>query len=99
MGEITKRILVVEDDTKIYGFIINNTFHYTGEEENVEVNGEVVLNPETGEPETRCKQGVLVFQPGQYKESRVITLRLAKKNTPVNIDGKIYRIENGEIIK
>lgn len=86
---------LIEDDEKIYGFIINNTFHYTGEEEDVEIDGEVVINPETGEHETQCKQGVLVYQPSQYKESRVITLRLAKKNYSVSVGGKNYRTRKG----
>ena len=78
-GRITK---LIETDTLIYGFVINNTYHYTGEEE--VVNGV-----------SKCKQGVVVLQPSQYKESRVITLRLAKLGTAFVVDGVTYRAKKG----
>ena len=78
-ARITK---LLEDDEKIYGFIINNSYKYTGEEEVVD--GVLV-----------CKQGVMVMQPSQYKEYKVITLRLATANTVVTIDEVDYQLEKG----
>ena len=83
-GRITK---LIEDDDYIYGFIINNTFKYTGEEEDVEDSqGNIV---------TKCKQGVVILQPCQYKEDRVITLRLAKVGTEYNVDDVYYKAVKG----
>ena len=73
---------LLEDDEKIYGFLINNTYKYTGETETI---GGV----------TKCKQGCMVMQPSQYKEYKVITLRLAKKNTSVTVEGVTYTVKKG----
>lgn len=78
-GRITK---LIENENLIYGFVINGTYHYTGEEE--EVDG--VL---------KSKQGVVVLQPKQYQESRVITIRLARRNSAYIVDGVTYRARKG----
>ena len=78
-ARITK---LIEDDGKVYGFIINNSYKYTGEEEVVD--GVLV-----------CKQGVMVMQPSQYKEYKVITLRLATANTVVTVDEVDYQLKKG----
>lgn len=83
-GRITK---LIEDDDYIYGFVINNTFKYTGEEEDVE--------DSQGNTVTKCKQGVVILQPCQYKEDRVITLRLAKVGTEYNVDDVYYKAVKG----
>ena len=78
-GRITQ---LIEDNGYIYGFIINSAYKYTGEEEELE--GVV-----------HCKQGVMVMQPSQYKESRIITLRLARLNSTVTVNGITYTVERG----
>lgn len=84
-GRITK---LIENDRTIFGFIINNTYEFTGETEEYEnSNHETVL---------RSTQGVIVMQPSQYKESKVITLRLAAPNTVVTVDGVEYRNIKGQ---
>ena len=77
---------LIEDNEKIYGFIINNTFKYTGEEESYTSGGQTI---------TRCVQGVIVMQPTQFNESRVITLRLAKKDYTKVIGNKEFKMKKG----
>lgn len=84
-GRITK---LIEDTGHIYGFIINNTYKYTGELEEYEDSQE--------QTQTRCKQGVIVMQPTQYKESKVITLRLGKPGTSRTVDGVQYKMVKGD---
>lgn len=89
-------IQLIENDSAIFGFVINNTYKYTGEEEAVtDSEGEPVLDQETGDPVTRCRQGVIVMQPSQYQEARVIIIRLAKKNTRIVVDGKTWQAKKG----
>ena len=83
-GRITN---LIETDTTIYGFVIDNTYHFTGEEEEYEDSNNQTL--------TRCKQGVIVMQPSQYKESKIVTVRLAKNGTTYNVNGTIYRARKG----
>lgn len=73
---------LLEDNEKIYGFIINNSYKYTGETEIVD-------------GVTKCKQGCMVMQPSQYKEYKVITLRLAQKNTSITVDDVTYIVKKG----
>lgn len=92
-GRITK---LIETERSIYGFIINNTYKYTGE---TEVVRDSENNPviEDGEEKTQCTQGVIVMQPLQYQESRVITLRLAKPGTArIDGDGVVYTQRKGD---
>lgn len=92
-GRITQ---LIENDSAIFGFVINNTYKYTGEEEAVtDSEGEPVLDQETGAPVTRCRQGVIVMQPSQYQEARVIIIRLAKKNARIVVDGKTWQAKKG----
>lgn len=92
-GRITQ---LIENDSAIFGFTINNSYKYTGEEEIVrDSEGHTILDIETGEPLTRCKQGVIVMQPSQYQEARVITLRLAKRNTRIVVNGKTWQAKKG----
>ena len=71
---------LIEDDNYIYGFLTDRTYHYDG----------------TLDEDDKVKLGVVIMQPGQFKESRVITLRLAPAGTKVNLDGKIFTVKNGE---
>ena len=75
-ARITK---LLEDDNFIYGFITNNTYHFTGELEN-----------------GLCKQGVVIMQPSEYKDARVITLRLAPLGRTLTIDGESFTVKKGE---
>ena len=84
-ARITK---LIEDDNSIYGFIVNNTYKYTGEEEE--------YTDGNNQTQTRCKQGVVVMQPGQFNESRIITLRLAKVNTTITVGGTSYTTKKGQ---
>ena len=83
-GRVTQ---LIESEQYIYGFVINNTFHYTGEEE--------TYTDGNNQTQTRCVQGVVVLQPSKYKESRLITLRLAKANTSIVINGKTFVLKKG----
>jgi hypothetical protein len=73
---------LLEDDERIYGFLINNTYKYTGETEEID---SVV----------KCKQGVMIMQPSQYKEYKVITLRLADTSKIVTLNGVNYQLVKG----
>lgn len=73
---------LIQDDEKIYGFLINNSYKYTGETETVDG----VL---------KCKQGCIVMQPSQFQEYKIITLRLAKLNTTVTVEGHTYKVKKG----
>ena len=73
---------LIEDDERIYGFLINNTYKYTGETEEVD---SVV----------KCKQGVMIMQPSQYKEYKVITLRLADTSKAVTLNNVTYQLVKG----
>lgn len=84
-GRITK---LIEDSGHIYGFIINNTYKFTGELEEYEDSQQNM--------QTRCKQGVVVMQPSQFNESKVITLRLAKAGVSRTVDGVQYRMIKGD---
>jgi len=77
-GRITE---LIEDDTYIYGFIINNTYEVTGELDD----------------EDLVKKGVVVMQPSQWQESRVLTLRLAPVGyvCEVPVNGKAFRVKKG----
>lgn len=77
-GRITE---LIEDDTYIYGFIINNTYEVTGELDD----------------EDLVKKGVVVMQPSQWQESRVLTLRLAPVGyvCEVPVKGKAFRVKKG----
>lgn len=55
---------VIENEGKIYGFVSDEPFNYTGE-------------TDTGLPTGRSVQGVTIVQPNKYGTSRVVTLRLA----------------------
>lgn len=50
----------------------------------------------TSESSIYVGQGVTVMQPGQYKESRVITLPLASVGTVIRIDGKPFAVKKGD---
>ena len=76
-GRITQ---LIEDNSSIYGFIINESYHFTGETES----GSQLSN-----------QGVIIMQPTQYGEYRVITLRLAAVNTQITVDGVLYKQTKG----
>ncbi len=71
---------LIEDDNYIYGFLTDRTYHYDG----------------TLDEDDKVKLGVVIMQPGQFKESRVITLRFAPAGTKVNLNGKIFTVKNGE---
>ena len=90
-GRITK---LIEDNDYIYGFLINNTYHYTGETE-VQTDNEGNPIIENGQEVLQCKCGVVVMQPMQYKASRVITLRLAMNGTSVTIGDNQYTLVKG----
>ena len=75
-ARITK---LLEDNNFIYGFITNNTYHYTGDLEN-----------------GLSKQGVVIMQPSEYKDARVITLRLAPLGRQLTIDGELFTVKKGE---
>ncbi len=83
-GRITK---LIENNNTIFGFIINNTYEFTGETEPYEVEGTTYQ---------RSVQGVTIMQPSQTRESRVITVRLGL-NGQQAIDGDdvIYTLEKG----
>ena len=72
-GRITQ---LIEDDNKIYGFIINDAFHFTGKKE---------------EGTDRSDQGVVIMQPSKFQEYKVITLRLAPVGTEKNVNGNLYK--------
>jgi len=91
-GRITR---LIENDTSIFGFVIDNAYHYTGEEEAVKDDEGNAILDENGEPVTRCRQGVIVMQPVEYQASRVITLRLAKKNTKFIVNGETWQAVKG----
>lgn len=91
-GRITR---LIENDTSIFGFVIDNAYHYTGEEEAVKDDKGNAILDENGEPVTRCRQGVIVMQPVEYQASRVITLRLAKKNTKFIVNGETWQAVKG----
>ena len=62
-GRITELIEGTENGVaKIYGFLINNVYEYTGGTDSQN-------NPE---------QGVIIMQPGVYGETRILTVGLAK---------------------
>ena len=84
-GRITE---LIEDENSIYGFVLDNTYFYTGETE-----GD--FDPQSLIPE-KSRQGVIVMQPQQYQQSRLITLRLARKNTTRTINGKIFKLQRGD---
>lgn len=93
-GRITK---LLEDDTHIYGFLINNTYHYTGEEEPVlDSAGNEIIDTDTGNVRTQCKQGVTILQPSQYGASRVIDVRLAKVGSSYTTDTEAYTLVKGD---
>lgn len=71
-GRITQ---LIEDSNYIYGFLINDAFHFTGK-----------MKSGTQESE----QGVVVMQPGQYREYRVITLQLAALGTKIPVGDNLY---------
>ena len=71
---------LIEDENDIYGFVINNSYHFTGE---------------TEEESQQSAQGVVVMQPGKYKEYRIITLRLAPLGTTVTVNEILYKQEKG----
>ena len=71
-GRITQ---LIEDSNYIYGFLINDAFHFTGK-----------MKAGTQESE----QGVVVMQPGQYREYRVITLQLAALGTEIPVGDNLY---------
>lgn len=94
-GRITR---ILEDQTHIYGFLINNTYHYTGETEVVtDNNGNPVLDENDNEI-LQCKCGVVVMQPNKYKSARLVTLRLAMNGTSRTIRAEIGKDENGNPI-
>lgn len=72
-GRITQ---LIEDDNKIYGFLINDSFHFTGKNE---------------EGTQRSEQGVVIMQPSKFQEYRVITLRLAPLGTEKTVNGNLYK--------
>lgn len=78
-GRITK---LIEDETFIYGFIINNTYEVTGELDD----------------DNLVKKGVVVMQPSQWQESRVLTLRLAPVGyqCDVEVEGKLFTVKKGQ---
>lgn len=80
-GRITS---LVEDSGRIYGFIIDNTYRYTGETETDE-NGESV-----------SKQGVMIMQPSQYGSSRIVTIRLASPGTEYTAGGETFTAEKSD---
>ena len=82
-GRITE---LIEDTNSIYGFLVDNTYHFTGEFEYYDENDET---------KTRSVQGVTVMQPSQYKESRIINIRLAMAGTTRRVRDKDYTIEIG----
>lgn len=82
-GRITQ---LLENETSIFGFLVNNTYKYTGEEEEVWDGSSFTV---------KCRQGVVIMQPAQFQESRIITLRLARKNTRHIINGKTYKMTKG----
>ena len=91
-GRITK---LIEDSDYIYGFLINNTYHYTGETEvQTDNEGNPVLDDNDNEV-IQCKCGVVVMQPLQYKASRIITLRLAMNGTSVTVGEETYSLVKG----
>lgn len=79
-GRITE---LIEDDDYIYGFLINNTYHFTDERE--ETDNDLV------------KKGVMVMQPSlsPYEQSRVVILRLAPAGTHKTIT-RYVDMGNGE---
>lgn len=86
---------LIEDENDIYGFIINNTYRYTGQTEVVTDNQNNPILDENDEPQYQSIQGVMVMQPTQFKGSRIINLRLALPNTSVTVNGVEYRLVKG----
>lgn len=82
-GRITK---VLEDDSKIYGFLIDSTYRYTGEAEIVQKDGKVTRE---------ISQGVLVMQPSKSGASRVVTLRLASAGASFSDSDGTYILRKG----
>jgi len=78
-GRITQ---LIENEQGIYGFVIDNMYHFTGETE-------IVDGVE------KSSQGVVVMQPSQYKESRIITLRLMKDGGTAYVNGVLYTMTKG----
>lgn len=66
---------LIQDDLYIYGFVTDETFEYTGEVDE----------------EGRSVQGVEVIQPCEYKESRIVTIRLAPPQGIYKQDGELIK--------
>lgn len=62
---------IIQDNEKIYGFTVNEPFHYKGEE--------------TFEGSGLCTQGVTILQPQKTGASRCVTLRLAMPDKEVTV--------------
>lgn len=71
---------LIQDDEYIYGFLINTSFHYTGK-----------YQSET----QRSEQGVIIMQPKQYGDYRVLKLRLAALNTEITVNDVLYKQRKG----
>lgn len=71
---------LIEDSSYIYGFLVNNTYEYTGE---------------TTDDGEHCKKGVMVMQPSNYDSSRIITARLAKSGTKLLVGDETYELSKG----